>query len=205
MTDKIKGILFDVGGVLVDLDGVPTLAKLLKIEESHEAIHALWMTSSAVVAYETGKISATAFAAGVVADLNLPITPDSFWENFCTWPNSVKPGAFQLFDAIPRRYRVAALSNTSAAHWDRIRAMGLAERFETTYLSHEMGVLKPAAEAFLFALRDLGFSPSEVVFLDDGARNVDAARALGINAHVVNNPLEAMVALEEYEIISPRP
>jgi len=200
MKDGIRGVLFDIGGVLVTLDGVPSLAKLLRIEASHEAIHALWLSSPSVVAHETGKISMEKFAAGVVADLHLPIAPDAFLQDFCAWPGAVKPGTFELLDAIPDRYRVAALSNTSAAHWDRIKTMGLARRFERTYLSHETGCLKPGHEAFWFALNDMGLSPADVVFLDDSASNVHAARALGIHAHLARDPQEAMAVLEEYGV-----
>ncbi len=204
MNDTIRGILFDIGGVLVTLGGAPSLSKLLGIENSHEAVHVLWAASPAAVAYETGRMSATDFAAGVVADLNLPISPAAFLEDFRTWPGRVKSGAFELLDAIPQRYRVAALSNTNAVHWDRITALGLAGRFERTYLSHELGCLKPADEPFLLALKDMALSPSEVVFLDDVAKNVDAARALGIRAHQARDPQEAWRVLEEYGVVSAR-
>ena len=195
-------MLFDIGGVLITLDGVPSLAKLLEIDESDEDVHALWMTSPAVVAHETGRMSAAEFASGVVADLNLRVTADVFLQDFCQWPKAIQDGAFELLEDIPPRYRVAALSNTSAVHWDRIIALGLAERFELTYLSHEIGYMKPAPEAYLIALKGMAVPPSEVLFLDDGLSNVKAARSLGLHAHVARDPQEARSVLEEYGVIS---
>jgi glucose-1-phosphatase len=201
MDHQIKGILFDIGGVLVALDGMPSLAKLLGLETRHDDLHAKWMASPSVVAYETGKIGTAEFAAGVVADLGLPVTADAFLQDFCSWPEGLLAGALELLDEIPGSYRVAALSNTSAAHWDSITAMGLTNRFEQTYLSHQIGYLKPAAEAFLVALQGMGLSPSEVLFLDDGLRNVDAARALGMDAHLAEGPEEARGVLVQHGLL----
>ena len=201
MGHKIAGILFDIGGVLVALDGVPSMAKLLGVEPQHEALHAMWIASPSVVAHETGKIDAAAFAVGVVADLGLPVTADRFLEDFCNWPTGLLPGALQLLDEIPETYHVAALSNTSAVHWDKIRAMGLVDRFDQTYLSHQIGCLKPATEAFLVALEGMGLSPSDVLFLDDGLRNIDAAMKLGMHAHVARGPEEARRVLAQYGVV----
>lgn len=104
MADKIKGILFDVGGVLVALDGVPLMAKLLGIEPHHENLHAIWLASPAVVAHETGQMNAETFAAAVVDDLGLPVSAEDFLENFLGWPTGLLPGALRLLEEIPDSY-----------------------------------------------------------------------------------------------------
>jgi len=204
MGDRISAVLFDIGGVLVALDGIPSLAAFLGVEPHHEPLHAMWMASPSVVAHETGKIGATEFAAGVVVDLGLPVTADVFLRDFRNWPKRVLPGALELLDEIPRTYRVAVLSNTSAVHWDSIVAAGLASRFDETYLSHQIGHLKPATEAFLVALEGMKLPPSEVLFLDDGLRNVEAARALGIRGHLAASPEEARTVLAQYGVVRSR-
>jgi putative hydrolase of the HAD superfamily len=200
-TTTIQAILFDVGGVLIALDGVPTMARLLGLDPSQEVVYQRWMTSASVIAYETGKIGAEEFAAGVVADLSLTISPEAFLADFCSWPGALLPGALDVLDAIPRHYRVAALSNTSAVHWERIAATGLATRFERVFLSHEIGHLKPSPDAFHHALDGLDLPASAVLFLDDNARNVAAAAALGMPAQLARNPAEARAALVDHGIV----
>jgi glucose-1-phosphatase len=205
MGTRIAGILFDIGGVLVALDGGPSLAKLLRVDPQHEALHALWAASPSVVAHETGRMEAAAFAAGVVADLKLPVSADLFLQDFCSWPIGLLPGALQLLDEIPDTCHVAALSNTSAVHWEKVQAMGLVDRFDQTYLSHRIGCMKPAREAFLIALEGMALSPSDVLFLDDGRRNIDAAVKLGMHAHLVKGPAEARRVLAQYGVVSASP
>jgi HAD superfamily hydrolase (TIGR01509 family) len=203
MGQQIAGILFDLGGVLAALDGMPAIAKLLGEARDHEALHAMWMASPAVVAHETGKIGPAEFASRVIADLGLPVTPEGFLEEFIGWFQGPLPGAAELLDEIPKEYGVAALSNMSAVHWDAIGATGLLQRFDRVFVSHETGCLKPAREAFTIALRGMQLHPSEVLFLDDGQRNVDAARALGMETVLARGPDEARVVLARFGVIRP--
>jgi putative hydrolase of the HAD superfamily len=55
----------------------------------------------------------------------------------------------------------------SSVHWDAIVATGLTRRFDQLFVSHEIGYLKPAGEAFAVALDGMQLRPSEVIFLDD--------------------------------------
>jgi len=201
MSSSIRGVLFDMGGVLVALDGVPSLAALLGVEACHDALHARWLESPSVIAHETGRIGPAAFAAGVVADLRLAVTPERFLADFLTWLDGPMPGASALLDDVPHDYRVAALSNMSAIHWDLILATDLTRRFDHLFVSHEIGCLKPSDRAFAVALDGMGLGPHEVVFLDDGRRNVEAARALGMEAHVVRGPREARAALVQHGVV----
>jgi HAD superfamily hydrolase (TIGR01509 family) len=201
MSRKIAGVLFDIGGVLVALDGVPSMARLLGVEPQHESLHASWVATPSVVAHETGRIGAAEFAAAVVVELKLPVTAEVFLQDFCSWPQGLMPGALELLDEIPDTYRVAALSNTSAVHWEKIQAMGLVDRFDHVYLSHQIGHLKPAAGAFLAALEGMRLSPPEVLFLDDGLRNVEAAKALGMQAQLARGPQEARRVLAQYGVV----
>ena len=164
----------------------------------------MWMASAAVVAHETGKIGPAEFAVGVVADLKLSVTPERFLAEFVGWLKGPLPGAAELLNEIPRGCRVAALSNMSSVHWDAIVATGLTRRFEQLFVSHEIGCLKPASEAFAVALDGMQLRPSEVLFLDDGLRNVEAARALGMEAYLVRGPDEARVALTAHGVIPER-
>ena len=202
MRHTIAGILFDINGVLVALDGVPSVARLLGVQPEHETLHAMWLTSPSVVAHETGKIDAATFSAGVVRDLGLPITPENFLQDFCAWPTGLMPGAMQLLDEIPESYCVAALSNTSAVHWDKIQAMGLVDCFDQTYLSHQIGCLKPGTEAFFVALTGMNLPPCDVLFLDDSQRNIEAASRLGMHAHLCRGPKEARNVLAKYGVVS---
>jgi len=198
---RVSGVLFDIGGVLVGLDGVPSLAKLLQIDPLHDEIHRRWMACPSVVRHETGQIAADQFAIEVVQDLGLSLSPEAFLAEFAGWLTAPLPGAFELVDRIPSAYQVAALSNMGAYQWTRIQAMGLPSRFDALYLSHEIGHVKPSPEAFQAALAGMALSPGEVLFLDDGAANVQAARALGIEAHLVRGPAEAESVLQAYGVL----
>ena len=199
---SVRGLLFDIGGVLVALDGVPCLATLLGVEAQHDVLHARWVAAPSVIAHETGQIEASEFATRVVADLGLRTTPDDFLRQFDAWLQGPLPGAGDLLAEIPDQYLVAALSNMSAVHWHRIVETGVTTRITQLYLSHETGFLKPAKEAYLAALMGMDLAPADVLFIDDGARNVEAARALGLSAELARGPKEARAVLVRYGVLS---
>lgn len=198
---NISAVLFDVGGVLIELNGLPSLAELLDSNQTLDEIYKHWMASPSVIAHETGKMDSQNFAVEVVKDLQLDLTPNAFMENFTTWIVGTFPETFSLIDAIPAHVKVAALSNTSPAHWVEVEKTGLTDKIEHLFLSHEIGHLKPNAPAFQAAVDGLQTSPESIVFFDDNLENVHAANEFGLNAHQVFNPTEAKTILSQYGLI----
>lgn len=197
----IRGVLFDVGGVLVELDGVPSLARHLGLEASHDEVHHLWRSCPSVQLHETGRMSVEDFAAHAVVELGLALSPDAFRRDFDSWLTGTVDGAFDIVARIPPRYRVGVLSNMSARHWEKVVAMGLPDRFDFLCVSHETGLLKPSPRAFEHALRRVALPPHDVLFLDDGTANIEAARRLGMSAVLVKTPDEVVAALESYGVL----
>jgi len=197
----ISAVLFDIGGVLIELNGLPSLAKLLNSQQSHDEIYKNWMSSPAVIAHETGKISSDVFAQQIVKDLNINLSPDAFMANFATWIVGTFPNTFDLLHAIPDNITLAALSNTSAAHWVHVEKTGLTDKIDHLFLSHEIGHLKPDHQAFKAAAEGLALPAEEIIFFDDNIDNVNAANAFGFNAYQAFNPEQVKQVLMQYKLL----
>ncbi len=199
-TTKISAVVFDIGGVLIELDGLPSIARLLDSDLSHDVLYKRWMAAPSVIAHETGKLSPEAFSQAVVQEMDFPLSAEAFMENFVSWIVDVFPNAIQLVKDLSERCTVAALSNTSAPHWERVANTGLAQHFDHLFLSHEIGHLKPHPASFQTVLDQLSCPASEVVFFDDNLDNVNAAIEFGFYAHQVVNPDQAKSLLNRYAL-----
>jgi len=199
----IRVVLFDVGGVLVELSGVPTMLAWMGDRYSPEELWKIWLTSPTVRAFETGRMTPNAFADQLIAELELPVGRDRLLEEFTSWPRGLYPGALELVGRVPRRYTRATLGNSNALHWPRMMGeLQLGPAFDHHFASHLVGKIKPDEEAFRHVIAALGCEAQEVVFLDDNQLNVDAARKIGMTAVRVKGPAEAEQALIEAGVLS---
>ncbi len=91
-------------------------------------------------------------------------------------------------------HRLAILSNAPAPLADGLERLAWLAPFETRIFSGRLGLLKPESAIYHVTLAALGADPGDVIFVDDRAENIDAARALGLEAHVFTGPttLEAL-------------
>jgi HAD superfamily hydrolase (TIGR01509 family) len=179
-----KVLLFDLGGVLVENVGFEAFNALLPAPLPAEELKTRWLQSPAVRSFETGGRSAAAFAADVVAEYRLALTPEAFLEAFTWWPRGLYQGAGDLLTQLRRHYKVACLSNSNAIHWGRFG--GFRDHFHVSLSSHLLGSVKPDEACFAAALRECDANAGDVAFFDDSLINVEAARKYGLRAFHVN-------------------
>jgi putative hydrolase of the HAD superfamily len=198
MSNPIQIILFDVGGVLIELTGVSTLLAWLGNRLTPEELWRMWLSSSVVRAFETGRVGPDTFADQLIADLGLPVSRQEFLTAFTAWPKGVFPGAVEVVHRIAPQYVRATLCNTNVLHWPRlIEEMGLGKLFAYHFASHLMGKLKPDREVFEHVVAALACEPSAILFLDDQPLNVEAAQAIGLQAVCVRDIQEVERVLTE--------
>jgi glucose-1-phosphatase len=195
-------LLFDVGGVLVRLSGVEVMLEWLGNTVTADELWRMWLQSAAVRKFETGQIDANEFSVRVISEFGLAIEPQRFLDAFIGWPTGLYPGTLEMLARIPRSYRRALLSNSNALHWPRVLDdMGLGPAFDSHFVSHLTGRIKPDLEAFEHAVDSLGCKPGQVLFLDDNSLNVEAAQRFGMHAVRVRGATEAQRVLTDLGII----
>lgn len=181
--NRITTILFDLGGVLIQLHGEPFKATWLPDGKPDAGVWAHWKSSHAVRQFETGMIDGSQFARQFIDEAGLLVGEDEFLEHFMRWPAGLFPGVQAMLEELAKNYRLAALSNSNALHWQKVmRDMQLQDFIPDCISSHQIRVMKPGRQAFKTVLQQLDLMPEEVLFLDDLQASIDMARDLGLQA-----------------------
>ena len=94
------------------------------------------------------------------------------------------------------------MSNTNRAHWQQVQSdYDFIPLFDNPFTSIEFGVMKPDPEIYRQLIAELGAEPSSILFFDDGARNIQEARKIGMHAEQVFNPEDIRRVLRDYRLI----
>ncbi len=186
--ESIENVVFDLGGVLVDLD----------IERCRDAFRHLGMDAVAelidpcypaemIGQLEHGLITFHEACDRMRAIAGTPaVSDDEIAGAYGAFLVGIPVEKLRQIDRLRERgIRTYVLSNNNPSSMRFIRAMFTADGkrmedyFDGIYLSYEMRELKPSEAIFRKMIADSGMDPERTLFIDDGQKNVDAAQALG--------------------------
>jgi putative hydrolase of the HAD superfamily len=189
-------VAFDVEGVIAHTDtaifnqALDALRPGLDTDEMQtarntEALYPLW------VRYSVGGLDAAAYWGAVLRAVDVEPTPESLAALDVglrrSWWGRLDAAVLAIADALRSEgLALALLSNSAPEHEATIPRF--AGRFDVAHFSHRTGRRKPDPGAYTALLEDLGLDASRVLFIDDKLRNVEAARALGLQGHVFRDP-----------------
>ncbi len=180
-TFGIRHVLLDADGVLQDLPGGWYAAMEPYVgERAREFLHRTWVDELPMLAGRGDYLpilAATLQAYGVrapVADVYAAV-----WTNIVVIEESI---------AIVRALRSSGYGVHLATNQECYRGahmrtvLGYDELFDVSCYSYDLGVAKPDPEFFIRAARRIGADGSTILFVDDLAPNVEAARQAGLAA-----------------------
>jgi len=178
----ISHIFFDVGGVLGTNAWDREQRAAAVVEFGLDAAELRERHPEAAAAMESGRMTLAEYLRTTVFHRPRPFTPEAFIafmrEQSQPWPESI---AVARALARAGHWRLATLNNESEElNVYRLRHFGLTDIFATFFTSCWLRVAKPSAQIFERALAMSQAEPPRTVFVDDRPRNLDAARALGM-------------------------
>jgi len=195
-----KALLFDLGGVLVDVD----FSLALKAWSSLSALPAAELQRAftfddAYDRHERGEMTAHQYFAHLSARLQLRAAPEEVEAGWNAVFVREIAETRMLVEQARRKLPCHAFTNTNASHMARWSVLypRVVLAFERIFASHQMGLRKPERPAFAYICRALALSPDAILFFDDSAVNVEAARAAGLRGVLVRTPQDVADALHE--------
>lgn len=200
MKNNIDVILFDLGGVLIELGQGPFPTDWFPDDEGYSLKQ--WFHSKIGQDFERGKLSAEEFGKAIRDDLHLDATVPEILKAFTQWPIGLYAGADELLNTLNQTYTLAVLSNINELHWPRVtHEFNLLRYTDHLFASHLLQLAKPEKAAFEAVLSTLNVNASSVLFYDDNADNIKAALELGINAYLVNGIDEVRESVIKLDLI----
>lgn len=193
-----RAILFDLGGVLLDID----VGRALSTWQAHSHLPAgrlreLYEVDEPFRHHETGRLDDDGYFRHIQERLGLACGLDQVRAGFDAILVGEIAETVAMLESLRGRVPVYAISNTNPSHVAQMeRAFpGFLDRFDEVFVSHRIGHRKPQPECFTHVLQAIGVPARDVLLFDDLAPNIEAAAALGIQAVQVRGPGDVREAL----------
>jgi glucose-1-phosphatase len=180
----ITAVTFDLGNVLVRVDHLRFCRRLADLAAlTPQEVYAQVFESSLEPGYDTGRITSREFHQRVTAHFGVALPFSRFAALWCDIFDPMDDMA-ALVQHLASRFPLFLLSNTNSLHFTYIRERfaALLQPFRAFVLSYEVGSRKPEPAIYQALIRQVGRPPAEILFLDDKATFVDAARDQGLVA-----------------------
>jgi len=200
--NKIKNIVFDLGGVIMNLNVPRTILEFERIGIKNivnDTGH--YYTDPIFYNFEIGKVSESDFIDRLSSISYLNPSKNEIKEAWNAMILDIPKERIEILVNFKKKYKIYLLSNTNSIHQKKFitevnekNNISFNELFQKAYYSHEIGFRKPNAEAFEFIIKDSEMNPSETLFVDDSIDNIKTAKIIGINTYHIegNNSIEKL-------------
>jgi len=188
---KIKNLIFDLGGVILDIDFKRTEMAFVDLGVTNFGeLFGLGHAATFFKDHETGKITDDEFLRSLQNLSTRSLDNEVVQKAWNALLISFPPERIELLQRLKTRYKLFLLSNTNALHLAAFQKIyqeafndnSMDSLFEKTYYSHQIGLRKPNRKIYEYVLKENELQPEETLFIDDALVNVEAAREAGMQS-----------------------
>ena len=203
----IKNLLFDQGGVIVDIERDRCLDELRNLGmKSPEKLVGLYKQDGPFFALENGDIDIDQFHDALRPLMPQGVTNEQIDHAFSSFIVGIPLHRLQALRELRKRYKTYILSNTNPLMFEGVIAQSFAQEgldvnayFDGVTVSYIAHSNKPDRKIFDYAVDTMGIVPEETLFFDDGQENLDAAARLGFKTALVEPGCEFMDIINQLE------
>ncbi len=190
ITNSIKNIILDFGGVIINIDPSKTLDAFIDLmgKGNSKELNVKIIEDELYQYIETGRITPQQFREGLKELMNIDADDkqiDNAWNALIM---DIPPERIKIIEEVSNNYRIFLLSNSNIIHYRKYRSdfekefgyKTFSDLFEKAYFSHEIGYRKPDSRIYNYVLRKQKLNPRETLFIDDSLVNIEAAKELNI-------------------------
>ena len=194
--NPINAIIFDLGGVLLDINYWLTIKAFNNLGCSDfESIYTQQKQSQLFDDFETGKVSSETFRKSLQKQMQFSISNVEFDNAWNKMLLQLPEQRIELLEKLNKKFSLFLLSNTNEIHikaFKKIISSSIGyERFENcfkkVYFSSEIGNRKPNASCFEMVLSENKLSAAKTLFVDDSIQHVEGAYKIGIKTLLIES------------------
>jgi FMN phosphatase YigB (HAD superfamily) len=189
MIEGIKHIIFDLGGVLLNIDySLTENAFIAAGVTNFPQLYSQLQQSDLFDRWETGQMSRAEFISTMQQASSTPLTEQQVLDCWNALLLNFPLRRLQILQQLRLYYDLVLLSNTNEIHEEVFNNTlqsshgipNIGVFFDKVYLSHRVGMRKPDVALFQRVLDENGFKPEHTLFIDDSPQHIEAAKKTGI-------------------------
>lgn len=193
----IRNIIFDFGGVVLDIDPSLTLKELANLGFKNTEVFVTPEFQEGVMnKFERGILTPEIFRQKVREFLGAEVNDQKIDDAWNALLLDIPKERIAVIEAVRKNYKTFLLSNSNEIHYDvYVRDLQLRfgyrefdQLFDKAYFSFDLHLSKPNPEIFEFVLNQHRLVPSETLFIDDTFEHIEAARKLGLKTYHLQKP-----------------
>ena len=186
---KIQSVIFDLGGVLINLDPERTRQSFIKLGTPHfDQLFTVYKSTQLFYDLETGHVDPDTFIKTLQKETAKGTSEQDIVDAWNAMLLDFRLESLNFVNQLKEKYPTFLFSNTNIIHYNSFQQTikettpyeTVDALFHKAYYSHEIGMRKPVVDAYRYIINEKGLVAEETLFIDDNKDNIQGAREAGL-------------------------